>query len=449
MKNKILAAGFLCMIACGGKSTPSEPISVAELRNLQVENINFDSSFFETGDAEIEVHVIDAKTRRSVLCAGVQHGMKAVQSYDTSYENLGVTFIPTHAFKETEITQFKIALVERDSRHCPDSLTESQGDSLGETRTLSRTDLPTGDASISFTFKKNGKGTIALTKPATPESTFAAKDLLNLKLKSIMINEIKTNEFSDPEMEVHLLDIDSNQVLACMGRDQGLSKVTQLGENYDYLFSSFTQVPSVDPETQVKRVRIVLVERDAGVCPQAFRVSNDNIIASSRPLTYEQLRSGVKTDLALEMASLEIGDLPSFQQSLSQSAVTGLESLKVQSLRFEGDPDEFSGAEIEVHLFDAVNGNFLACAGAAQGLGKVTDKSILYENLNTGFLNTGKAETFSGALRVAIVDRDDGKCPDPASLGTDDFLAEKSLSADDLTKGPVLFSDGSEIIFSK
>lgn len=307
----ICSLSFLGLSCGGGDKTPVTPVSLESLRLHHIKGVLFEKNFSESGSAEIEVHVIDNDSRRSVLCSGLEHGMQAVQNPGQDYDDLDATLIRTEGLTSDTVGRFRVAVVERDSRHCPDALGEEGMKVLGETSDLSSSDLTAG----SLSFKGQKTGYVLLQKRSGDPDPLTVEDLQNTRLKYLFIKYLASGEISRPEIEVHLIDVWNNRGIACIGDDQGLEGIEEEGIEYDNLFLSFVPIANADSEVESQWLRAVVVERDLGRCPQPFDVWNDRIIAATDVLTAEDLLTGTRLDTAQNIASIEFIDIDSFKKS--------------------------------------------------------------------------------------------------------------------------------------
>ncbi|MBI2083256.1 MAG: hypothetical protein HYT76_06765 [Deltaproteobacteria bacterium] len=447
MKQLFLAfCALIILVGCGRDQAEIEPVSLEELRSYDIQSLLFEENLEESGTAEIEVHIVDTTTNKSVLCSGQEHGTQIVQRPATTYDDIDANFIQTTGHQITEVREFKFVVVERDSRHCPQALGEYGMKTLGETEILTPEDLGT----LELKLKKQNEGHIFLKKRDASPSTAKVSDLANLRLKYVRFQNLTSGEVSQPEVEIHLIDVQTNTILACMGDEQGMDGIDEELVDYDNLFFSFVPTEGVDSNLNLGWLRVVFVERDDGRCPLPFNVHDDRVMSSSRLIDYDTLKKGETLSLSQNVAQFQIADLSFFEQLFSLIPPASFGSLKVISLRPLGIlpelPLEFLDPEIEVHLIDAFTQKTIACA--VNGLQGVDQNDRLYEGLSAPFEVTWQeAKDPFGPIRVVIVDRDDGKtCPTSTDLTHDDIAAEKTLTYEEMLQGTITFPNSSELL---
>ncbi|MBI2066492.1 MAG: hypothetical protein HYT77_00570 [Deltaproteobacteria bacterium] len=438
----LLAAALL---ACGGgSSVPPIPVSLDELRLFHVKGLRFEKDFVEYRNAEIEVYVIDSTTGHAVLCAGQEHGMQVVQQPGTDYTELDATLIPIEGSRLTEVSRFKFAIYERDSRHCPNQINATNSKLLGETKELTYDQFTSG----SFSLKDQKTGYLALQERTIETTPITLSEILNLRLKSLRFMSTEYGEGSRPEIEIHLVDVWTNRTLACIGPNEGLESVDEPEVDYDNLLYPFVKIRSMPETTEATWLRLLLVDRDEGACPGPFDIWKDRVLATSQVMTLADLQRGESLPLDTNVAQLEIGSLETYEPLFATLAPIEEGGLKVDRIKVLGSNNEHSLSEIEVHLIDPSTGGTFACAGEEEGLEGVEVGGLEFVNLSAA-LRGHLPEDRATEVTVVIVERDISQCPAPATRAHDDFLAETTVTIDDLTDGPISFENGSSITFSR
>jgi len=446
-RNRILALVFACMFsfagafACGGGGDPSEPVSLDTLQTYHVKQLQFTGAANERSNMESEIHIVNTANNNSVLCAGVDNGMQVVQSSGTDYDDLDVNFIRTNGSSLEELTSFYVIALERDTMQCPGAPNFETDTTLAKSGNIDFEDLTAGQVEMNAT----NNGSVTFGFRGEDPGAFEISQLLDLRLKSIYIPSIDAGEFSSPEIEVHVVDVVKNEVITCVALDS----VNDTSTLYDYLYMQSSLASDVQETDTASWLRIVLIERDDASCPEPFTVGMDRIIGSSHVMTLDGLAAAGTFSLAHSSTLIEIVSEISILESVGSVAADEFDGIIVDSIQYYGDKNEFSSAEIEIHIEDVWTDETIACAGANEGLTDVNDQETLYENLNATLTSVWASdEDPFGEVRVVILERDVSACPNSATRANNDYLAEKVVDFDDLTSAPIEFDNGSIVTFT-
>lgn len=440
----LFVAGFGCG---GGGAEPPTPVSADTLMTYHVKQLLFQGSTSEYGNAEIEIHVVNADTNESVLCAGVENGMQVVQVEGYNYDDLDVNFVRANNNSSDEITTFFFIVLERDSPQCPGPPDYSADVTLAKSFNLRSGDLKDG---VILLNAEDG-GTLTIEQRGEEPEPFDVSELENLRLKSVFIDDFDSGESSNPEIEVHLMDVINNSVVACMGgADRRMDAINEVSTLYDHLYVQPTLATDVSEGDTATWLRAVLIERDVGICPDPFVIGQDRVVGSSHVMSFDELAIDETITFPQNVAWMEIIAEDVVLESLGSVPVENFNGIVLDSLRYYGDIDEYSTPEIEIHLQDVWTEKTIACAGENHGLFGVNSEGTLYEGLNAALVNVWSSEEKDPVsyVRIIIADRDSGEqCPSNISSLTSDYLAEILVSFDELTSGPIEFDDGSLVEF--
>lgn len=294
---------FFLATSCngGGSSEPPKPTaSIDSLKAYYIEDVYFNVNPDEGVNLETEVHIVDNETNVSVLCSGVDNGLQHVQHKDTTYDDLEANFIATSQTSLSVISDFYVVLVERDSSQCPNPVEFNSDTILGRSAVFELT-LPE-DQQIEM--KEDGDATISFSKRSDNGTNFNVSELTNLGLALLNISDIYSDEFSQPEVEIHFVDVLTNRDIAC--EEVVDYDSDQVGTDFTNLALKPSLVNGISGTDTASLVRIVLIERDDGGCPSPFTVGKDGILGTSRALTSTELFSGEKMTFPENYANLQL-----------------------------------------------------------------------------------------------------------------------------------------------
>ena len=112
----------------------------------------------------------------------------------------------------------------------------------------------------------------------------------------VRIDELEVDDDHEvgtrPEIEVYIIDNDTNDFLGCSGEDHGLEDVDVAHSTYRNLGAHFER-PSGDMmhwgDHDGQMVRILVIEDDRNPCPAAAPSVEDDTVGESGPVPYIQL----------------------------------------------------------------------------------------------------------------------------------------------------------------
>lgn len=434
----------LLVTSCGGSSDgpPVPEVSIDALAALSVKGLMFTGEMRDI-HPEVELHIVNADNNLSILCAGVDTGLESVRMPEQSYDDIEATFLRTNGMESRKsVARVYIVALERDSSQCP-------GRPVWESDTvLARSEVMNADQLIAGKFSLNqyNSGNVSFGVIAVPQISAVAGDLLNLHLANLDLGDIYPDEGSEPELELHFVDIATNRSVACMtGGGGGIPGDAQSYTSYPNLYARPILANGIDATTPISRIRVLLVDRDNGNCPATFEYWNDNVIAGTKLLSVSDLLAGSPISMVENETKITFVD----DRDVETGDADKIAALSIDEIMFVGsDFGELSTPDVEVHLVDADSGAIIACAANGDGLAGVVNSDELYSALDVPLIKVWSSlASPSGYVRIKIVDRDVGACPDPATEATVDFIAEVVVSAKSISAAPILFNNGSMILF--
>lgn len=453
---------FICLSAsCGGgggdTSEEIAPYVIENLKTMHIESLSIHdiSRFLPLAESnyEFELHVRDAATGESLLCAGVDNGMQVIQLADLEYSNLDINFINVDGVTKTQVSEITLALIEKnsdaevegDSFQCPNPPNYDKDKVYWQTDVIAAKDFVKDE----LTLLTDDEIIVKVKRNREVTQNVSLSSLTEIVLFSMSTTNIDT-EASKPEYEVHIVDVEKNKDVACIGGiEDPLRSVVTENKTYDNLYSRAKLVSGSDSTETASLFRLVLVERENGSCPDAFKVGVDEIVTTSPTMTYDEIVAGTEINFFENWAKTTFLNINAVMSSVNFSDVSLFSGLKIKKIIYQGNIDEWSYPEIEVHLLDAISGETIACSGAKNGLEGV-DEQEAYDNLDATFdIVWDSIAKPLDLVRVVIVERDSSECPEPATRADNDFLTEKVVSITDLTSGDIVFDNGSILILTK
>jgi hypothetical protein len=445
MKLTIALAMASLILACGGTSYRSTKVST--LQNYTVKSLVFNADVSEgSGQNEIEVHIVDADTNESILCSGVDNGMQVVQESGTVYDDLDANFIRTDGSTQGTVRGFYVTVLERDSEQCPGAPDFEHDTTLARSDNIDIDDFATG--SLTLNNHESGHITLAEMSPAPQE--IAVSDLLKLIAREFEVYNINTGDSQEPRVEVHIVDVDKNESLVCMGgAAMGLETIETANTTYTDLYAAPILVTGISEDDSASRLRIVALARaDMANCPEPFEIGIDRIQTTSQITSGEDLLSRDGITFESDTGHIKFVDYDAFWEDAPAISLQDVLDLIVDGIKFIGNDYEVSAPEIEVHISDPTTDEEIACAGADYSMSDVTTAGRAYSNLNVDLAQIwDSAEPPHGFLRVAIVDRDSGGCPTSADPFVDDYLDEAVVSYQGITDENITMGNGGYVKF--
>lgn len=300
----IIACGFL--MGCGGGSKSETKIdeegpltSINALEDLVVDQLAFYVDD-DSASARLEVWILDAKTNKPLLCSDGSIGMEPVQTESVIYGKLHASFrrLTQNAAYSGQL--FKVRVYNNHSTPCvidrddDDSLIDSGDERVGTSYAVNYTTLTTRPIIASnggFYLRLRTEAAPAFSLPKTVSSVIGNNKLLvdQVDLATAVDFDDQDNE---GEVEVHILDAQTDELIGCSGQSQGMRSVTDAGLSYGKLLSDLvlTGSNSVDFDEHLGRqVVVYLVDNDGTACPQAVNPSEDGVLGESAAMLWDEL----------------------------------------------------------------------------------------------------------------------------------------------------------------
>lgn len=304
---------------CGGGGDNSTPqidttgtvTAMATLSELTVDQFAFYVNRDEFQTFGTELWIIDAESGESILCSTLPG---ADDTETVIYGNLGGSFTDVSSTSGYEGTLFQVRFYLSDQEPCIHD---------GEDDLVAKTAIVNYDSLISRPLTAtNGKFYARLRDSSTDNHDLPRIISGIMGDNTLVVDQVQVeNTFGDPdtfddelETEVHVVDADSGEMIACSGDSEGMTVVQSVSTTYGRLLGDLINadgevVNFSDHEGQ--NVTVQLVENDGTACPDA-RDDSDDLIGEWETLVWDDLpgRSvNLTNDEAEEAGLVVFGDL--------------------------------------------------------------------------------------------------------------------------------------------
>lgn len=304
---------------CGGGGSDSTPqidttgplTALSTLAELTVDQFAFYVNRDEFETFGTELWIVDAESGESILCStlpGVDNTEAII------YGNLGGSFTDVSSTSGYQGTLFQVRFYLSDEDPCIHD---------GDDNLVAKTAIVNYDSLISLPLTAtNGKFYARLRDSSSNNYDLPRVISGIMGEDTLVVDQVQVeNTFSDPdtfdnelETEVHVVDADSGEMIACSGDSEGMTVVQSVSTTYgrllgDLINSDGEIVNFSDHEGQ--NVTVQLVENDGTACPDT-RDDSDDLIGESETLLWDNLPGrevSLTNDEAEETGLVVFGDL--------------------------------------------------------------------------------------------------------------------------------------------
>ncbi len=394
-----ILAVLIIVASCGGGGGGdiSGPIlDVSEIKSLILEQFYINGGMEDEYRArgEFSVYVRDAATGLDVACTTQDGGMKLLTAPGIYYGDLTVKFQEVEGNEVNSVARFQLVFVETDGGGCPAPI-DAEDDIAGISGELTSDDLLGA-----IIWATNGRGAAVLRSEVADAGSVAsmAPSLTDgLSIDKLMF-EFEPGEGENPRFYIF---VESDEGTQCQVDDDLMDSIRSGGVLYAALGFPITCFDPADPDFPNIRIQIGLyVQTDSGpeqVAETEFVPIGDlvgeraNFNDNKGFISFRSVR-----DECFAAPVVRLADLTDTQ---------------VTELSHDAAPT--SAGAVELHVIDAVSGQTVACAGAAQGLAGI-EAAGPYDDLAATLVAAGwEREIFGYAdIYLALVERSDGlACP--------------------------------------
>lgn len=293
------------MIGCGGHDDASLPHidkagttkNISTLSAMVVDQLSFSFVKEEFDTFSPEIYVVDAETGKNILCADTTSSLSAVDTEVLIYGNLNAQLKNLTNNTDYSGKLFYVKMYLEDHDLC---VVNDDDTYVGQTAVVnfdSLTNLPLVSTNGRFYVRLKSDSEQSTALPKTVSSDFFGDETLLLDQLYVSPEVTFGDNDNKPDLEVHILNADTDERLACSGKSEGLEAMTNEGLSYGRILGD---VINSDRATfdfsslSGTNVKLVLIDNDGSACPRPIATTNDDdttddVLGESTELLWDDL----------------------------------------------------------------------------------------------------------------------------------------------------------------